>query len=1171
MRERFSIEDLALPAPDKAALINFVESWFDHQNPVLFAGAGLPKHNSVRKADLPRKSEFSDWQELLKDFRKRLSAEDSKIEENLPGDALRLAQVFQVHVSRAHLLDVLAQHVPSDDFEPGIAYKKLIDIPWHAIVTTNYDDLLERAFQERRSIRRVIWDADLTQRRSPNDLPIIKMHGDLQFRDSIIITEDDYRTYDRKRPGMAVKIRQLLTEHPLLFVGFGFSDPNAGAIDGWIRDTIHHTRLPALALTHGDKFPSEEQMWKERGIHMIRLSGRETLERVIEALWTHTQGHSRRRKPIGQFSLLDIDRRISEVVKNKDADSTWTHKVAAILVSVVNAYGPLGSWVDGIGTNDEDASSAASEAERYISRFCYGNLVYQDQETKVDHWAIFKALEPGPRKQLLQIALRTGTRFLFLKGPNERLDAAQLFLDEFGASLTNDEKAQLYFYRGRSYRRTNEISLAKADLVQARELAASKELRSAITIDLREVLFADGDAEGLNRELARPLDTQDVFTLCRRGSDALVLSKSEEAYGYYSQALDRARTEDERYVALWGIQASVWSDSPQVSSEEADRYWNEARDIRPELRPKTEALFKLVERAGQSWLNGERRAAISILQRYLDQARRLGWPLTTRHRVTFPIESAASQTVRLLLSKDEGGTPTQANDIKEALTIMMKFGLDKQVERTLKGNLLIDFAKTSNNRIWYQKFISERKGIYKQDGVRQVCALSGIPILDDEYADSQVETLVKATVDTFSADTPRQELPELLDLSWKILSQHGEHLTERAVLNILSVLPFGERRRSSIICHETGVWPWGTWRREGFLTGSVAARKIKKVALDITESLRQSELKRDWIYRRHIFRLCRDLNKESLFSAQSKKLIIDKLRLLILFLESEPDRTNLLEAVGLMLDMNSEEPILRKQTGAMLNLHSTLINSTMFPYWIEVMTGLVPLLDDTQAKTLADLAKAEVERNDSWSTSPTATARLLQNLTSHRAGLRQLGGNLETARLILRLGERNLNALAFMRELKLPRGSTLLTEAVQRLCTVMAAAKDVERRVQAVNTISWWCYKLTHRSKYTDTLIQGLSKLLQSDTHQVRYNATQVFMCVPRPVRGPYLAEVADLILSSVLQDPEWDVRAVGAVNLGAVWRDTAWAERAKHEARRLLDDPVAAVRRFAAVALSEF
>lgn len=123
--------------------------------------------------------------DLLDDFRHRLSGRNPDIERRLTTDPLRLAQLYEAQFGRRALLARIEHHVPSVDFQPGEAHRRLREIPWAAIVTTNYDDLLERAFESMRPLRRVVTDEDLTGRRPPNELVVIKLHGDLTRPDTI--------------------------------------------------------------------------------------------------------------------------------------------------------------------------------------------------------------------------------------------------------------------------------------------------------------------------------------------------------------------------------------------------------------------------------------------------------------------------------------------------------------------------------------------------------------------------------------------------------------------------------------------------------------------------------------------------------------------------------------------------------------------------------------------------------------------------------------------------------------------------------------------------------------------------------------------------------------------------------------------------------------------------
>lgn len=56
----------------------------------------------------------------------------------------RLAEEVEIMVGRPGLEKILKQAVPDEDFVPSRLYKKLMELPWCDIFTTNYDTLLER-------------------------------------------------------------------------------------------------------------------------------------------------------------------------------------------------------------------------------------------------------------------------------------------------------------------------------------------------------------------------------------------------------------------------------------------------------------------------------------------------------------------------------------------------------------------------------------------------------------------------------------------------------------------------------------------------------------------------------------------------------------------------------------------------------------------------------------------------------------------------------------------------------------------------------------------------------------------------------------------------------------------------------------------------------------------
>ncbi len=96
----------------------------------------------------------------------------------------------------------------------------------HAIVTTNYDELIEPLFPE---YERLIGQQIL---RKPYLAigEIFKIHGCISDPMSIVINEADYQRFQEDHKYLSAKLLTYFVEHPLLFVGYRAEDPNIKAI-----------------------------------------------------------------------------------------------------------------------------------------------------------------------------------------------------------------------------------------------------------------------------------------------------------------------------------------------------------------------------------------------------------------------------------------------------------------------------------------------------------------------------------------------------------------------------------------------------------------------------------------------------------------------------------------------------------------------------------------------------------------------------------------------------------------------------------------------------------------------------------------------------------------------------------------------------------------------------
>lgn len=100
--------------------------------------------------------------------------------------------------------------------------KLLQQIKPHAIITTNYDSILEKIFPDYlKVIGEKIIHANYTTYGE-----ILKIHGCYEDRNSIVLTQDDYQDFNVRKKYLSAKLLTYFAEHPLFFLGYSCNDPN---------------------------------------------------------------------------------------------------------------------------------------------------------------------------------------------------------------------------------------------------------------------------------------------------------------------------------------------------------------------------------------------------------------------------------------------------------------------------------------------------------------------------------------------------------------------------------------------------------------------------------------------------------------------------------------------------------------------------------------------------------------------------------------------------------------------------------------------------------------------------------------------------------------------------------------------------------------------------------
>lgn len=192
----------------------------------IFAGAGLSAASG-----------YVDWKQLLKPMCEQLGL-------NINMDLTLIAQYYENEYTRHGLNQAILKEfskVPKKNDNMEI----LASLPISNYWTTNYDSIIEDTLEEKGKVVDVISEQIQYKNHTPGrDAVVYKMHGDKSIPDRTVITKTDYEVYDTNRSVFTNGLIMELIKNTMLFIGFGFSDPNLDRIISLVRHTFENYSPP---------------------------------------------------------------------------------------------------------------------------------------------------------------------------------------------------------------------------------------------------------------------------------------------------------------------------------------------------------------------------------------------------------------------------------------------------------------------------------------------------------------------------------------------------------------------------------------------------------------------------------------------------------------------------------------------------------------------------------------------------------------------------------------------------------------------------------------------------------------------------------------------------------------------------------------------------------------
>jgi hypothetical protein len=263
--------------------------------PFLGAGAPLYARNPSTTPWLERKGGAAEVAHLptARELANYL-ADETNLPDSEKGELTKMAQYYEAVVGPEPLRECL-RDIFSHEQPPTPLHEFLADVPAPLlIVTTNYDDLMERAYAARNKPcdvvvhaateeENVLWfphdgsgphkllsqnvDIDLQ-----NVSVVYKIHGAIDRRNGqvgeYVITEDDYTQFLTRMTRKSV-IPHIFADpfqsRPFLFLGYGLYDWNLRVILNRIQEFRAYPRFRSWAIETLAK-PVERKLWEVRGV-----------------------------------------------------------------------------------------------------------------------------------------------------------------------------------------------------------------------------------------------------------------------------------------------------------------------------------------------------------------------------------------------------------------------------------------------------------------------------------------------------------------------------------------------------------------------------------------------------------------------------------------------------------------------------------------------------------------------------------------------------------------------------------------------------------------------------------------------------------------------------------------------------------------------------------------
>jgi len=231
---------------------------------ILFAGAGV-------SATLGAPT----WGELINHIGEELGFEPA-VFRALSSNYLTLAEYYKIERGSIGPLRSWMDknwNFTDEEIMSSEVHNLIVKLDFPIIYTTNYDSNIERAFElHHKKVRKIVDVKDFLSVED-DERQVIKLHGDFESDESIVLAETDYFNRLSFESPLDIRLRSDVLARPVLFIGYSLSDINVRMLlhklwETW-SSSPYSTQQPNSYVFLPRPNPIEEKVLAQWGVKTI--------------------------------------------------------------------------------------------------------------------------------------------------------------------------------------------------------------------------------------------------------------------------------------------------------------------------------------------------------------------------------------------------------------------------------------------------------------------------------------------------------------------------------------------------------------------------------------------------------------------------------------------------------------------------------------------------------------------------------------------------------------------------------------------------------------------------------------------------------------------------------------------------------------------------------------